>query len=140
MESILLWSKSQMEQFEPVIRQVHVETLFDYMKRLFASTTQIEFIYDAPEGLMVLTDENYLRTIMQNLTSNAVKVLANQPGGYIHWLARCDQGEVVLVIRDNGPGISDGQLRALYQQDAVINGKTGLGLPSKNLDQPKSSI
>nr|WP_298934672.1 tetratricopeptide repeat-containing sensor histidine kinase [uncultured Dyadobacter sp.] len=128
MESILLWSKSQMEQFEPVIRQVHVETLFDYMKRLFASTTQIEFIYDAPEGLMVLTDENYLRTIMQNLTSNAVKVLANQPGGYIHWLARCDQGEVVLVIRDNGPGISDGQLRALYQQDAVINGKTGLGL------------
>lgn len=146
MESMLLWSKGQMQQFKPDIRVIFVETLFDYQQRLFANVPDVRFSFDAPDGLQVATDEDYLRTIMQNLTSNAIHALKNQPdriGGdagtpwsgperfrpaHIQWQARSENGRVVLSISDNGPGMSESQLKALYTDDAVIIGKSGLGL------------
>ncbi|MBN8825196.1 MULTISPECIES: tetratricopeptide repeat-containing sensor histidine kinase [unclassified Spirosoma] len=128
MESMLLWSKSQMQQFRPTVKIIPVQSLFDYLQRFFVGETQILFRFEAPPGLQVATDEDYLRTIMQNLTSNAVKILANQSDAYIHWQARLEEEQVVLIISDNGPGMSEGQLAALYTSDAAIGGKSGLGL------------
>ncbi len=128
MESMLLWSKSQMQQFKPSVRAVPVQTLFDYLQRFFVGVTQVQLSFETPADLQVATDEDYLRTIMQNLTSNAIKALQNQPDAQIQWEARREKGRVVLIIRDNGPGLSDSQLQTLYTSDAAISGKTGLGL------------
>lgn len=163
MESMLLWSKGQMQQFKPTVKEMPVQTLFDYLQRFFAGTTNVRFDFDAPDGLQVATDEDYLRTIMQNLTSNAIQALKNKPdsvGGprigddagppvragspwsecrttgiperfqpaHIQWQARSENGRVVLTINDNGPGMSESQLNALYTDDVVIRGKSGLGL------------
>ncbi|WP_288426012.1 tetratricopeptide repeat-containing sensor histidine kinase [uncultured Spirosoma sp.] len=128
MESMLLWSKSQMQQFKPSVRAVPVQTLFDYLQRFFVGVTQVQLSFETPADLQVATDEDYLRTIMQNLTSNAIKALQTQPDARIQWEARREKGRVVLIIRDNGPGLSDSQLQTLYTSDAAISGKTGLGL------------
>ncbi|WP_420151835.1 tetratricopeptide repeat-containing sensor histidine kinase [Spirosoma sp.] len=128
MESMLLWSKSQMQQFKPNAKEIPVETLFGYLQRFFAGVTQVTFTYENPDGLRITSDEDYLRAIMQNLTNNAVKALSSQPNAQINWQARFENGHVVLRIRDNGPGMSESQLQALYKSDTAISGKSGLGL------------
>lgn len=128
MESMLLWSKSQMQQFKPQTRRIPVAELFAYIGKFFSGTTGIAFSFEDPENLMVVTDEDYLRTIMQNLTNNAVKALKNTDGAFIRWEARSDGDIVVLSVTDNGPGASAEQLHALYDDHAAIGIKTGLGL------------
>ncbi|GAB2577607.1 hypothetical protein GCM10027190_29180 [Spirosoma areae] len=128
MESMLLWSKGQMQQFKPDIKVIPVDTLYDYLQRFFAGVPHVRFSFDAPQELQVATDEDYLRTIMQNLTSNAINALKNRPDAHIQWQARPENGRVILTISDNGPGMSESQLKVLYTNDAAILGKSGLGL------------
>ncbi|RYY62501.1 MAG: sensor histidine kinase [Chitinophagaceae bacterium] len=127
MESMLLWSKGQMEQFRPSIRPVKVASLYQHVEKLFANSGTT-IIFDDPGNLEVNTDENYLQTIMHNLTANAVKALGRQSDGLIRWSAIKEQGETVLSITDNGPGLRDEQVSALYDDTVVANEKTGLGL------------
>ena len=78
---------------------------------------------------MVLnTDEYFLKTIMRNLTSNAVRSLAGRPDASIRWTAREEGGKAVLTITDNGPGITEAQLQPLYDQSMPSSLKSGLGL------------
>ena len=128
MESMLLWSKSQMQQFKPQVRQIAVDDLFDYIQKFFSGTEHITFTFDNPESLTVVTDEDYLRTIMQNLTHNAVKALKNTDNAQIHWKAGAEGERIVLSVSDNGPGASDAQLNALFDDHAAIGIKSGLGL------------
>lgn len=128
MESMLLWSKGQMQNFKPQVKQLEVSELFQYLQKFFASASDIEFTFDNPENLRLVSDEDYLKTIMQNLTNNAVKALKNRPNSSIRWEARTESGQVVLAIIDNGPGISEHQLGTLFTEDSVISSKVGLGL------------
>ena len=59
------------------------------------------------------------------MPSNALK---HTPNAHIHWEAHPKNGQVVLTITDNGPGMSESQLTTLYNNDAAIRGKSGLGL------------
>jgi signal transduction histidine kinase len=128
MESMLLWSKSQMQQFKPQARHVAVDDLFEYIRKFFSGTGHITFTFANPDALAVVTDEDYLRTIMQNLTNNAVKALKTTSNARIHWEARVEGGQIVLSVTDNGPGASEEQLNALYNDNAVVGIKSGLGL------------
>ncbi|GAB3941254.1 hypothetical protein GCM10028805_04200 [Spirosoma harenae] len=128
MESMLLWSKGQMQQFKPEQKIIPVATLFGYLQRFFAGVSNVQISFDASDGVQVATDEDYLRTIMQNLTSNAINALKNRPDARILWQAYSDNGQTVLIITDNGLGLSESQLTTLYNNDAAISGKSGLGL------------
>jgi len=128
METMLLWSKEQMEHFKPDIKIVPVSELFDYLKKFFPQTTQIDIRFDNPDALVVSGDENYLKVIMQNLTSNAIKALKNERDGLIEWKARAEGSKTVLSITDNGPGINEEQVKSLYYEGSGFNAKTGFGL------------
>jgi signal transduction histidine kinase len=128
MESMLLWSKSQMEHFKPQVKEIAVNELFAYLQRFFANSADVNLYFENPADLKVATDEDYLKIIMQNLTSNALKALKNVPNGHIRWEARQEKGKVVLAINDNAGGISEQQLGALYADNTSVSGKTGLGL------------
>jgi signal transduction histidine kinase len=128
MEAMLLWSKEQMADFKPKIKTIPVADLFDYLQKYFGQTEQTKISYDHEPGLSVSADENYLRVIMQNLTSNAVKVLKNAPGGTISWNAKQEGNSTILSITDNGPGINADQVKALYNEDSMgVNERTGFG-------------
>jgi signal transduction histidine kinase len=128
MEAMLLWSKGQMENFKPEIKQVAVNDLFLYLQKFFASTENVKFSFANATNAMVTTDENYLQTIMHNLTANAVKALKNTPAAAIEWVSKQEGDKTILTITDNGPGLQDEQLKALYDDAVVANTKTGLGL------------
>jgi signal transduction histidine kinase len=127
MEAMLLWSKSQMEQFKPQIREVPVQELFDELGRQFVSNT-VSLRFSNPSGLLIQTDYDYLKTILYNLTANAIKALQGTSGAMVSWEARRDEKGIVLSITDNGPGTTKEQLDALYNEEAVISTRNGLGL------------
>jgi signal transduction histidine kinase len=128
MEAMLLWSKSQMEHFKPDIAAVPVKSLFEYLQKFFADAKEIHFTFSDESGLVVQTDENYLKCIMLNLTANAVKALRQTPDAQVTWKAWPQKDNILLSITDNGAGAADAQLRALYDATAISGARHGLGL------------
>ncbi len=128
MEDILQWSKSQMENFKPQPQQFQIASLFEDTKKHFSSEENIDIQFENPYNLTLTTDENYLKTIVRNLTGNAVKAVTGIEKPTIIWNASQENGSTVLSITDNGKGASDEQFKALYDDKEVVGIKTGLGL------------
>ena len=128
MEDLLLWSKGQMQHFKPVMKPTPVNHLFENISNHFYSTQHVNFIFENKENLLLDTDENFLLTIMRNLTGNAAKALLNTANASISWKAILENGKPVLSITDNGPGIDTGELKALYNEKEISGIKSGLGL------------
>jgi len=86
-----------------------------------------------PGAERVLADPTRLKQVLTNLLSNAVKY--NRDRGQVQVLARPDpSGEVVIEVRDTGPGLTPEQLGQLFQpynrlgrEHSGIEG-TGIGL------------
>ena len=128
MEDILLWSKGQMDNFKPNFKGIEINELFNDLSKHFGSEENVEIRFENPQKMSVHTDENYLKTIMRNLTGNAIKALTATENPQIVWKAKEENGKVQLSIADNGPGSSDEKFRALYDDSEVVGIKTGLGL------------
>ncbi len=128
MEDILLWSKGQMENFKPQPRQIAINQLFEDTKKVFSGYLKIKFDYQNPDNVEIFTDENYLKTIVRNLTSNAINVFTTTENPTIIWKAYQAENKTFLSITDNGPGATHEQFKALYDDTEVVGIKTGLGL------------
>lgn len=128
MEDILLWSKGQMQNFTPHFKKISVNSLFEDNRRHFESQEKVKITFQNPENLTLNTDEDYLKTILRNLTGNAIKALAKTQNPSIEWKAWQENGKQYLSISDNGPGANQEQFKALYDDNEVVGIKTGLGL------------
>ncbi len=128
MEDILQWSKSQMENFKPQPKNIPVEQLFNDTKKVFSGYLKISFEYQNPENIDVFTDENYLKTIIRNLTSNAINVFTNTENPKIIWKAWQENNVPYFSIQDNGPGASQEQFKTLFEDTEITSAKSGLGL------------
>ena len=128
MEDILLWSKGQMENFKPQPKKITVEQLFEDNKKVFSGYQHITFEYHNPENIEIFTDENYLKTILRNLTSNSINVFSTTENPTIIWKAWQEKNKTYLSITDNGPGSEKEKFRALYDETEVVGIKSGLGL------------
>lgn len=128
MEDILLWSKSQIENFQPHFKEIPVAIIFEEIKNHFSSVENIEILFENPQNIILDTDENYLKTIIRNLTGNAIKALDKTTDGKIIWKAWQENHQTYLSITDNGPGGTQEQFKALYDDSEVIGIKSGLGL------------
>lgn len=128
MEDLLLWSKSQMENFKPQPQKFEIAQLFEDTQKHFSSVEKIQFQFENPHNLAIVTDENYLKTIVRNLTGNAIKALDGIENPAINWKALEENGKIILSITDNGKGASNQEFKALYDDKEVVGIKTGLGL------------
>jgi len=45
METMLLWSKEQMENFKPHIRMIKISELFDYLQKFFTQPAQNKYAF-----------------------------------------------------------------------------------------------
>jgi signal transduction histidine kinase len=76
MEDLLLWSKSQMQHFLPDFHPVYVAAVLQ--KEIVMLQEQLEedtVIVDnkVSEGIVLVTDQNFLTVILRNLLQNAVR-------------------------------------------------------------------
>ena len=65
-------------------------------------------------GLMVEGIESRLGQVFSNLISNAISF--SPPGGTIRIRAERSGGRVAVVVEDDGPGIPDGKLEAIFDR------------------------
>jgi len=128
MEDILLWSKGQMENFKPHLQKIAIADLFEETEKHFASVENIQLSFENPENIILNTDENYLKTIIRNLTGNAIKALDKTQNGKIIWKAWQENNQIYISITDNGAGGTQEKFKALYDDSQVIGIKSGLGL------------
>ncbi len=141
MEDLLLWSKGQMENFKLQPTLVTINSLFEDTNAHFSSEEKVKIIFENPNNIEITTDENYLKTIIRNLTGNAIKALDNfvpyndtdsraalGMTPTIIWKAFQKDSHTFLSITDNGKGASDEQFKGLYDDKEVVGIKTGLGL------------
>lgn len=128
MEDLLLWSKGQMQNFKPVFKPVSVARLFEDLQNHFLSAETIRMNFENPENLSLISDPDYLKTIMRNLTGNAAKALEKKHDPLITWKAWREQDKTYISVTDNGLGGSEQQFKALYDETEVVGIKTGLGL------------
>ena len=134
MEDILLWSKGQMDNFRPKPENVRISKIFNDTNNHFSSEKKVAIIFENPNDLNVFIDENYLKTIIRNLTGNAIKALSEIKNPTILWKAFQEpvrsggNNKTFLSITDNGLGANNDDLKALYDETEVVGIKTGLGL------------
>ncbi len=77
-----------------------------------------------PGAFSVATDRSLLRSILQNFLSNAVRYSAD---GRI-WIGARRRGEDVLIeVRDNGPGIAAGDRERIFEEFERLESKGSAG-------------
>ena len=129
MEDLLLWSKGQMERFKPEFENVHLPSAFSDIQKHFSSFPDVRFVddFDNPD-LTIITDKNYLLTILRNLVANSIKAMESTPDPTITFKARSQHGVSYIAISDNGSGAGSKEFRALYDDSEVQGIASGLGL------------
>jgi len=134
LENLLELSRSQADrltlQLEPLMLEDVVKKTIGGARR-YSSTHR--FVMDLPKTLpAVRADRIRMERILHNLVENAVKY---SPGGEVRVSARQEGENLVVEVRDQGPGISPEDQAKLFQpfqrirrdQSDAIKG-TGLGL------------
>lgn len=103
----------------------------DYKSRLSAKQITVVFLLD--DEMSLITDRHCLKEILDNLLSNAIKF--SPPGRRVFVRADSANEETSVSIRDEGPGISDGDFGKLFTKFSRLSAKptagestTGLGL------------
>lgn len=118
-------------QYEPVaLDQIIRDVVAGY--RLVARTKSVEFITHV-EPLTLSGDRDKLRSVVDNLVSNAVKY--SPPKGSITISVTTQSDRAIIDVQDEGPGIDEDErdrvFNAFYQGRARARGPvkgTGLGL------------
>ncbi len=121
----------------PQRRLIPLAPLIDELSNLtdLAPEVGIAFEAEVPENLKIDADPEQLSRVLVNVVRNAVQALSltGSPEGKpcIHVSARREGGTVVILIRDNGPGIPERAKANLFTpfQGSAQKGGTGLGLP-----------
>jgi signal transduction histidine kinase len=125
MEDLLLWSKSQMNNFTPENRLISIAPLLLREMDLFEEQiTEKELAVDmqVSPGIAQNTDENFMGVIIRNLLQNAISQC--QRNAAISLAA----DEHTISITNPSGGTSATELNSVIQQAEVNSKRTGLGL------------
>lgn len=142
LDDVLDLSKIEADRFEFVKENFELAEVLDEVACLHWITAQekgLQFIYDAPLDIpsKAVGDPVRLKQLIHNLLDNAVKFTSR---GAISLKARMKQGGpsgalLVLEVRDQGKGIPQDQIEAIFQSftqadgsTTRVHGGTGLGL------------
>lgn len=134
LENLLLWASLQVDRIEFKPSSIEIYELVSSIETLFTTAFQhknIKFTNAIPANCSAFADDYMVNTILRNLISNAVKF--TPVGGKISVIAEDDEDMILISVKDNGMGISDENLKKIFQLDQPIsslgtNGEKGTGL------------
>ena len=99
--------------------------------RPLAEAQNHDIRYDPPdESLLIMGDPNRLNSVMSNMLSNAIKF--TDPGGFIVVAVNWDDDEIVVSVKDNGPGIHEDELPRVFEH--LFRGRAAVRDPNNPID------
>jgi signal transduction histidine kinase/putative methionine-R-sulfoxide reductase with GAF domain len=114
------------------VRRVFLKKFFTDITRQLSHEVDgraVELELEVDTKVVARFDENRVARAIHNLVRNAVEAMAEN-GGRLTIAARLDGGDLIIAVRDTGPGIPE-QIEGRLFQSFVTAGKqggTGLGL------------
>lgn len=136
LQNLLDWARIQQGRFafcprNILLKEISAEAVS--VVSAAAAQKKILVINNVSPKLIVIADENMLRTLIRNLVSNAVKFTGQ--GGHIEITAKTDGNMVKISVSDTGVGIPDQELKKLFNIGSSFTTRgtnnekgTGLGL------------
>lgn len=130
MEDLLIWSKSQMQQFtvanEKISLRHCIESIADLMQTQI-DQKHIRLQIEIPDKLQLVSDRNILTILVRNILQNAVKFSPQTSTIVIK--AESTESRINLSIADQGNGLPPA-LQSIFSTEAVKidSGQSGLGL------------
>ena len=136
LESLLNWAMAEGGRFhsKPVQFNVNdvVQSVFDLLSAS-AYKKNIKLKCNVASHLYAYADVRMMTSVIQNLTSNALKFTNANADKEILICAQQDQNWVEIRIQDQGVGMTEVQCEKLFQQDTIpstqgTSGEKGTGL------------
>ena len=127
--ALLDFARENAEERHVVELESVVRSTLDLIRRTSAHKG-VELIdsYEAP-GAEVHASANQLKQILLNLVANARQAMPN--GGTVRVSVRCERGQALVVVADDGPGIAPEVVDRIFEPFFTTKrdtGGTGLGL------------
>ena len=115
LDNLLEWSKSQLEGITVNPIQVALHQIVAHNIKLMDSQIRTKFIKvqnNVTAEALAFVDLNMMHVVIRNLLSNAIKFCkANDEVIFEAWI---ENENIICIIRDTGPGISDIDLENLF--------------------------
>jgi two-component system, NtrC family, sensor kinase len=135
LENLLNWAMSEQGRFPYSFEDIDIKQLISDEVRTLATiaiSKNIHLKLQLEDELVMVGDNNSLKTIIRNLLSNAYKF--TNKGGFVEIATRkLRHNEAEIIVADNGVGIPEEKLRNLFdlKADKSTRGtdkEKGLGL------------
>ncbi len=129
MEDLLLWSKTQMNEFKTNMQHIALLPIVDACTKLLQLNTEaknISYNIAIAENVMVQTDPYYLQTIIRNLLQNAVK--ASPENSEIQIGTQEKAEGLICYIQNQGGVFSQEQYKHIISSEEHAKSLNGLGL------------
>lgn len=128
MENLLIWAKDQMQLFELDFQLVSVPKLYEKLRDFFTYEENVVIKFSSSENLQIRTDENYIVTIMRNLTMNAIKASQGIDNPVVIWKAWKEGKNIILTIENFGEKISQENIDIVLSDAKQQISPNGAGL------------
>jgi PAS domain S-box-containing protein len=136
LSNMLTWARSHTGQIEFNPVQCNLDGVVTEIKEILESSASLKNITidtKIPSDTLVYADGNMMKTILQNLISNAIKFTPR--GGSVLIRSEHEDGNSRIYISDNGVGINSSDMDKLFDISNIKisrgtdgEGGTGLGL------------
>jgi len=85
--------------------------------RSHAQASRVELECQLGDSCPVVGDQTQLQQVVLNVLNNAIEAAAesSQSSGRVEVQSVCEDGEVILRVSDNGPGISDEMRQSVFE-------------------------
>ncbi|MEZ6030744.1 MAG: HAMP domain-containing sensor histidine kinase [Hyphomonadaceae bacterium] len=108
----------------PVVEEAALEGM--------AGCSEIDWVVDAPNGVVAKADPDHVHRIVANLVRNSVRAIRGNAGrgprGRITATIRKQGDTAIVEIADNGPGVPDAVVKRLFQPFTGSSSRGGAGL------------
>lgn len=121
-------SISRGHELIPVAKEIeHAENYLEIQKYRYKN--QFTYSFDVDPGCLdYYCNKITLQPIIENAIMHGLDLMVEE--GHIHVQVRQEGEDVVFLVRDNGVGMSPGQVRAILEEDS--QDRTGIGIKNVN--------
>jgi len=118
LENLLIWARAQTGRIKYEPCELNLKSLVNeavMIQLMNARSKNIMLANNISDDLMVFADRNSTDTVIRNLVSNAIKFTPK--GGTVKIDAEPEDKYARVIIKDNGIGISEDDLKKIFKID-----------------------